>query len=178
MKSVFTNCMIIFAHGLEGTPNGSKIRALRNAGFEVNAPDFQGMNLAQRVNLLQRECEMYSEQKPILAGSSYGGLTAALVSIRMPDSFRGLLLCAPALHLVEPPVEEDTVLEAPKGLKTIIIHGVQDDIVPISCSVDYATRSGDDILAFHKVDDGHRLALSHQEIIRAAQLLSGETIDS
>ena len=35
--------MIIFAHGLEGSPNGSKIRALRNAGFDVVAPDFQKM---------------------------------------------------------------------------------------------------------------------------------------
>ena len=37
--------MIIFAHGLEGTPNGSKIQTLRNSGIEVIAPDFQGMPL-------------------------------------------------------------------------------------------------------------------------------------
>ena len=52
MNSAFANIMIIFAHGLEGSPNGSKIQALRNAGFDVNAPDFQGMDLAQRVHLL------------------------------------------------------------------------------------------------------------------------------
>ena len=44
--------MIIFAHGMEGSPNGSKIRSLREAGFEVLAPDFQGMALADRVDLL------------------------------------------------------------------------------------------------------------------------------
>ena len=49
--------MIIFAHGMEGTPNGSKIRSLRKAGFEVLAPDFQGMPLEERVNVLQRVCE-------------------------------------------------------------------------------------------------------------------------
>ena len=48
--------MIIFAHGLEGSPNGSKIRSLRDAGFEVVAPDFQGMNLAERVDLLEEVC--------------------------------------------------------------------------------------------------------------------------
>ena len=170
--------MIIFAHGLEGSPNGSKIRALRNAGFDVVAPDFQGMNLAERVDLLEEICLKYASQQPVLAGSSYGGLTAAIIAMRMPDIFRGLLLCAPALHLVEPPVDENTVLVAPNGLKTVIIHGLEDDIVPISCSIEYTSRSSNEIVAFHQVNDGHRLAESHQEIIDAAQLLSGETIDS
>ena len=170
--------MIIFAHGMEGTPNGGKIRSLRGAGFEVLAPDFQGMALAERVELLQRVCEEHRDAKPVLAGSSYGGLTASIVVMRMPNAFRGLFLCAPALHLDEPPVNEETILVAPKGMKTIIIHGISDDIVPISCSVAYAERSGNDIVAFHQVNDGHRLAGSHKEIIDAAQLLIGETIDS
>ena len=96
----------------------------------------------------------------------------------MPDAFRGLLLCAPALHLEEPPIDDETVLIAPDGLKTAIIHGIDDDIVPISCSIEYAERSGEDIVAFHRVSDGHRLANSHNEIISAAQLLIVETIDS
>lgn len=170
--------MIIFAHGMEGTPNGSKIRSLREAGFEVLAPDFQGMALHERVDLLQRVCEEYRTASAVLAGSSYGGLAASIVAMRMPDAFRGLLLCAPALHLDEPPIDAQTVLIAPKGMKTAIIHGIDDDIVPISCSIEYAERSGEDIVAFHQVDDGHRLADSHEEIISAARLLTGETIDS
>ena len=170
--------MIVFAHGLEGSPNGSKIRSLRDSGFEVVAPDFQGMVLAERVDLLEEICLEYASQQPVLAGSSYGGLTAAIIAMRMPDAIRGLLLCAPALHLVEPPVDDETVLVAPNGLKTIIIHGLEDDVVPISCSIEYASRSSNEIVAFHQVNDGHRLAESHQEIIGAAQLLSGETIDS
>ena len=58
--------MIIFAHGLEGSPNGSKIRALRNAGFDVVAPDFQGMVLAERVDLLHEICLEYASEQPIL----------------------------------------------------------------------------------------------------------------
>ena len=170
--------MIIFAHGKEGSPNGSKIRALREAGFEVIAPDFQGMGLAKRVDLLQQVCEEHRDAKPLLAGSSYGGLAASIVAMMMPEAFRGLLLCAPALHLDEPPIDDETVLVAPKGMRTVIIHGVGDDIVPISCSVEYAERSGNDIVAFHQVGDGHRLAGSHKEIIDAAQLLIDETIDS
>ncbi len=170
--------MIIFAHGMEGTPNGSKIRSLREAGFEVVAPDFQGMPLEERVSVLQDVCEEHREKSPVLAGSSYGGLAASIVAMRMPDAFRGLLLCAPALHLNEPPINDEIVLTAPKGMKTAIIHGIGDDIVPISCSIEYAERSGKDVVAFHQVDDGHRLANSHTEIISAAQLLIGDTIDS
>ena len=170
--------MIIFAHGMEGSPNGSKIRSLREAGFEVLAPDFQGMPLEERVDLLQMICEEHRWKSVVLAGSSYGGLAASIVAMRMPDAFRGLLLCAPALHLDEPPINDETVLLAPKGMRTVIIHGIEDDIVPISCSIEYAERSGEDIVAFHQVNDGHRLAESHKEIVSAARLLIDETIDS
>jgi pimeloyl-ACP methyl ester carboxylesterase len=170
--------MIIFAHGLEGTPNGSKIQALRSSGFEVLAPDFQGMVLSERVALLEEICNEHADAKPILAGSSYGGLTAAIVAMRTPHQFSGLLLCAPALHLKEDPVDDETVLVAPKGMPTVIVHGIGDDIVPISCSIEYAERSGNDILQFHKVDDGHRLAESHSSILEGANALYSQTIDS
>ena len=173
-----TSFMIIFAHGLEGTPNGSKIQALRAAGFEVLAPDFQGMILSERVTLLENICNEHRDKKPLLAGSSYGGLTAAIIAMRLPEQFSGLLLCAPALHLKEDPVSEDMILVAPKGMPTVIIHGIGDDVVPISCSLEYAERSGSDILQFHKVDDGHRLSESHSSIIEGANALYSQTIDS
>ena len=163
--------MIIFAHGLEGTPNGSKIQTLRNSGIEVIAPDFQGMPLIERVALLEKISLEHKEKKPILGGSSYGGLTAAIVAMRFPERFSGLLLCAPALHLKEPPVEEFTILTAPKGMPTVIIHGVDDNVVPISCSIEYVERSGKDILEFNQVSDGHRLSKSHDKIISGLKLI-------
>ena len=165
--------MIIFAHGLEGSPNGSKIQALRNSGFEVLAPDFQGMPLIDRVELLEKISLAYEEKKPILAGSSYGGLTAAIVAMKFPERFSGLLLCAPALHLKEPPVDETTILIAPKGMPTVIIHGVDDNIVPISCSIEYSQKS-ESIIEFSKVIDGHRLSNSHKFIIDGIKLILGE----
>ena len=163
--------MIIFAHGLEGSPNGSKIQTLRNSGIEVIAPDFQGMPLIERVELLEKISADNADKKPILGGSSYGGLTAAIVAMRYPDRFRGLLLCAPALHLKESPVDDLTILIAPKKIPTVIIHGAEDDIVPISCSIEYAERSGEDILEFNQVDDGHRLSESHSLILNGVQKL-------
>ena len=163
--------MIIFAHGLEGTPNGSKIQTLRNSGIEVIAPDFQGMPLIERVALLEKISLEYKEKKPILGGSSYGGLTAAIVAMRYPDRFRGLLLCAPALHLKEPPVDDSTILVAPKGMPTVIIHGIEDNIVPISCSIEYAERTGEGIIEFNQVNDGHRLSESHNYILNGVEKL-------
>ena len=151
---------------------------MRAAGFEVLAPDFQGMVLSERVDLLETICNQHADKNLILAGSSYGGLTAAIIAMRMPNLFTGLLLCAPALHLKEKPVDEDTILVAPIGMPTVIVHGIGDDIVPISCSLEYAERSGKDILQFHKVDDGHRLAESHSSIIKGANALYSQTIDS
>ena len=85
--------------------------------------------------------------------------------------FSGLLLCAPALHLKEPPVDESIILVAPIGMPTVIIHGVEDDIVPISCSIEYAKRSGEEIIEFNQVDDGHRLSESHSFILNGVQKL-------
>ena len=167
--------MIIFAHGLEGSPNGSKIRALRNAGFDVVAPDFQGMVLAERVDLLHEICLEYASEQPILAGSSYGGLTAAIVAMRMENAFRGLLLCAPALHLVEPPVDDKPFL-LPKWIEDDHHSWLEMILFQFhAVLVCFRSRMNRSI---SQVNDGHRLAESHQEIIGAAQLLSGETIDS
>ena len=119
--------MILFVHGMEGSPRGAKVRALSEAGLEVEAPDFTGLTLAARVSLLE---EATRPGQLVLAGSSYGGLAAALVAQRFPGRFRGLLLCAPALELAEPPAEDPQLIVAPPPLPTVVIHGIRDDVVP------------------------------------------------
>ena len=69
--------MLIWAHGLWGSPNGSKVTAIRESGIEVNSPDFNNMELDERVNILN---ELVSKEEVVLAGSSYGGLACALVA--------------------------------------------------------------------------------------------------
>ncbi|MHC4599735.1 MAG: alpha/beta fold hydrolase [Planctomycetota bacterium] len=162
--------MIVFAHGLEGSPNGSKIRTLREAGFEVQAPDFTGLPLASRVALLLEATE---GKRSILAGSSYGGLAACVVAARYPERFSGLLLCAPAFNVAEAPAEDPTALCAPDGLPTIIVHGLRDDVVPPEVSRLYRDRSGPHVRLW-EVDDGHRLAESRDVIVEAARELHGE----
>ena len=63
--------MLVWAHGLWGSPNGSKITAIKNSGIEVVAPDFNEMELIDRITLIEK---VIDEGNIVLAGSSWGGL--------------------------------------------------------------------------------------------------------
>lgn len=162
--------MILWAHGLEGSPEGTKVRALRAAGLVVQAPDGRGQPLAQRLLTLEALSAELAEQRPLLAGSSYGGLAAAWLAQQHPQRFRGLLLCAPALHHVEDPVRAVEQLVAPVGLPVHILHGRLDSVVPLQASRDYATRSGGRPV-LQVLEDDHRLAGSLEQIVAAARAL-------
>ena len=144
--------MIIFAHGLEGSPNGAKVQALRAAGLVVVAPDGQGL---------------------VLAGSSYGGLAAAWLARELGPRIDGLLLLAPALHHSEAPVHDASALCPPEGIPTVIIHGLRDDVVPIGASRAYlaAGRAVGAPVTLLEVDDDHGLHGSLDLIVAQARAL-------
>lgn len=147
---------VLFAHGLEGSPHGRKPTTLSRAGFEVTAPDGSGLSLARRLE----DLEVCSRTGTfLLVGSSYGGLAAAILAQRHPHRFHGLVLCAPALALQEPPAPPPGSLRPPEGIPTAILHGVHDDVVPIADSRRYRDRAPDRVRLW-ELDDGHRLAES------------------
>tara|TARA_B110000263_G_scaffold18577_1_gene14791 strand:+ start:1290 stop:1778 length:489 start_codon:yes stop_codon:yes gene_type:complete len=159
--------MLVWAHGLWGSPNGSKITAIRESGVKVIAPDFNEMELIDRVELIEEKIEAGDF---VLAGSSWGGLACALAAQRKPDRIKGLLLLAPALHFPEPPNNNPKDLVAPNNIPVIIIHSVEDDIVPISASKDYIERSEDNVKLI-EVKDNHVLENSIELIISEAKKL-------
>ncbi len=145
---------IVFAHGLESAPIGRKSQALLDAGYELDAPDCRGLDLAARVPLLV-DALMRPTAAPLLVGSSYGGiagLVAAVVATKRGRSLPGLVLCAPALGLPPPP---DTIERLHRPAPTIIVHGVHDEIIPIDVSRAFAREHE---ATLHEVDDDHRLA--------------------
>lgn len=154
--------MIIYAHGRDGTPWGTKVTGLRQAGFEVTAPDLRGADLAERVQKLD---QLTRGRRALLVGSSYGGLAAVLLAIRAPDRFRTLVLLAPALSLWEPPVEDPNRLSLPSTVRATIVHGARDAVVPIDASRRFAARSGPHVRLI-EVDDDHRLEASLPTIIQ------------
>lgn len=154
---------VLFCHGLESEPHGSKYQALRNAGFNVDAPDFRGKNLAERVAILKP----LLEDDLLVVGSSYGGITAVLAAMQTSCRLRGLVLCAPALERKEPPnlSPDELQVTAP----TIIVHGTQDYVVPVEVSRRFAQKSGVSLI---ETPDGHRLHDSLGQIVQAVNSLA------
>jgi predicted esterase len=76
----------------------------------------------------------------------------ALFTCQHPLQVRKLVLLAPALTLPEFAAS----LPAPVDVPTIIIHGAQDDIVPLEPTRKLATQVFRN-LEHHSVEDGHRL---------------------
>jgi pimeloyl-ACP methyl ester carboxylesterase len=145
---------VLYAHGLEGRPDGAKARAMREAGLEVVAPDGRRKGLADRISaLLHASAE---GDGWLLVGSSYGGLAAAWLATHHPDRFRGVVLCAPALHYAEPPVVSPSELVVPGTLPCTVLHGVGDPVVPISASRALVARCPH--VRLLELDDDHRLS--------------------
>ncbi|MCU0722074.1 MAG: alpha/beta hydrolase [Planctomycetes bacterium] len=159
--------MITFAHGLEGSPSGSKVKALREAGFDVAAPDFRGLALAARIARLE---ESTRGGGMVLAGSRLGGLTAAIVASRHPERFKGLLLCAPAFNFLPAEFGPVESLLVPPSLRTLVIHGRNDDLVPVEVSRAFRDRCGPHV-TLRESEDGHRLSASIPRIVEAAREL-------
>ena len=159
---------VLFCHGLDTGPFGRKYHALVDAGIALVAPDFQGMNLAARVDHLVAILGRYPA--PVVVGSSYGGITALCAVVRHAAAggrITGLVLCAPALARAEPPATEMT-LRPPA--RTLVIHGRRDLVIPISVSRDFARAYPDQVELF-EVDDDHSLAGSLDRIVAATRSL-------
>ncbi|MBL0226788.1 MAG: hypothetical protein IPQ16_14790 [Geobacteraceae bacterium] len=143
---------IYFAHGKESGPWGAKIQALaevaRSKGFRVESPDYSKQpdpdaRVEQLLNL-----KLPSSELTVLVGSSMGGYVATVASHLMNPV--GLFLMAPAFYLpgykVQAPV--------PHAKKTVIVHGLQDDVVPVDNSIRFAREHGTEL---YLIDGDHRL---------------------
>jgi alpha/beta superfamily hydrolase len=143
--------LLVFAHGKESGPWGTKIsqlaRVAEACGYTVHSPDYrQTMDPDRRVEQLL-ELAPRSRGALVLAGSSMGGYVSAMASARLePDA---LFLIAPALYFPgydrEPP---------PPPALTRIVHGWHDDVVPVASAIRFAQRHGRRLTL---LDGGHTL---------------------
>lgn len=147
----------MFLHGLDSSSQGRKARLLASLG--VLTPDFSG-DLNSR--MAQLEPLLGSEQW-VLVGSSFGGLMAALWTLRHPAQVHRLILLAPAFH------RPDFVVPAPVDVPTLLIHGVHDAVVPHELAATRA-RQAFTSLQVEWVDDDHRLEATARALDWAALL--------
>jgi surfactin synthase thioesterase subunit len=152
---------VIFAHGKESGPWGSKITKLANIakalGFDVKSIDYTHLispddRVSKLNNYLENETQPY-----ILVGSSMGGYVS-LVSAQTHKPL-GVFLLAPALFI--PDYQQQTY---PSNVKHIeIVHGWSDDIIPVEHSIKYAQQTQ---CSLHLIDGDHRLNSSMEHVIR------------
>ena len=200
---------ILFAHGFEGSPSGSKPTYFQeHLGHQVIAPllHAEGWTIKNQASVLLQALDA-DDDIDVLVGSSMGGLAASIVSSWRPERQIGLLLLAPAFGRISTFVDGLTVTEQARWREegihpyhhhgvgatidlpwsfieeganlewtlpqhpTIIIHGREDDLVPLENSLEVAHRSSC-VMSVHSPHDGHRLKDSHEQMAMALERLA------
>jgi surfactin synthase thioesterase subunit len=143
---------VIFSHGQESGPWGTKIRAMAERakvmGCSVDSIDYQGIaDPTERVEKLLRECRDLSEPL-ILVGSSMGGHVATAAADALNAA--GLFVLAPAFYMQG----HEELTPPPPSMPICIVHGWHDDIVPVENSIRYARECS---ATLHLVNGDHRL---------------------
>lgn len=155
--------LVIFSHGKESGPWGSKFRTLadvaKRLGAEVISIDYRehpkGVHHDQNAlgEADRRVEQLLSIQLPkhdklVLVGSSMGGYVSTNASERL--GVDGLFLLAPAYYLTGYNIQNPT----PRTKKTMIVHGWGDEVVPIENSIKFAKQHLCDLFL---LDGDHRL---------------------
>jgi predicted esterase len=150
---------VIFSHGQESGPWGTKIRAMaelvREMGCEADSIDYQGIaDPTERVEKLIAEAGPLDDTL-VLVGSSMGGHVATAAAERLGAA--GLFVLAPAYYIEG--YEELT--PTPPGVPVCIVHGWHDDVVPVENSIRFASECKAEL---HVIDGDHRLTDNITEI--------------
>ena len=144
--------LVVFAHGKESGPWGSKIRHLadiaQDLGAQVLSPDYS--DLASPDDRVKRllALPLPSHSKLLLVGSSMGGYVSLRVSGQLKPV--GLFLMAPALFI--PGYSDQN--PAPGTDRVCIVHGWNDSIIPVEHSFRFAKEFHAEL---HVIESDHRL---------------------
>lgn len=143
---------VIFSHGKESGPWGSKIKRLAQRaqahGCSVDSIDYTDLpdDAEARVARLAERVEQ-ERSPPILVGSSMGGYVS--LSCAMQRSCTALFLLAPALY-IDGYQQQEYSLDIPVE----IVHGWSDTVIPVENAIRYAKA---DKKMLHLLDGDHRL---------------------
>jgi pimeloyl-ACP methyl ester carboxylesterase len=151
------NSLMIYLHGLDSTSQSGKARLFSQKFPGMLTPDFTG-SFEERMQQLD---PIFGNKRDwTIIGSSFGGLMGGVYTLDHPTQVRRLILLAPALML--PPFAFHPDLH-PVSVPTVIVHGREDDVVPMEPVRELAERVFTN-LTYYVVDDGHRLAKAFEEL--------------
>lgn len=142
---------VIFSHGKESGPWGSKITYLADIakaqGFEVDSIDYrESLDPEWRVKRLLESAS--KEQDLILVGSSMGGYVSTVVASQLRP--KGLFLMAPAFYLPGYAEQEPQAPDCPVS----IVHGWGDEVVPVENAIRFTQQFASSL---HLLDSDHGL---------------------
>ena len=137
-----------FAHGLESSPQGIKARLLSQHFITetpaMNTRDFESC-VALHAGTLRRF------QPDVLVGSSFGGAVA--VALLERGLYRG-----PTLLLAQAAVKYRPTSRLPAGVRVVLVHATQDEVVPFAGSRTLAATGSPELVELIEVDDNHALS--------------------
>jgi len=151
---------VIFSHGKESGPNGTKIRALSGIaekhGLSVESIDYTDtMDQEMRVNRLVELGGKGTGRPLILVGSSMGAYVSLVAAKELkPD---GVFLMAPALYIPGWQVQSYTT-DVPL---VSMVHGWSDEIISPDNVIKYAREAKCDL---HLMKADHRLSDSLETV--------------
>ena len=150
---------VVFSHGQESGPWGTKIRAMADLAHDkrcdVVSVDYRGIDdPTERVRKLIAEAGAIDDQL-VLVGSSMGGHVATAAAAALKAA--GLFVLAPAFFMEG----YESLTPDPPNVPIFIVHGWHDDIVPPENSIRYARQCS---ATLHLVDGDHRLTANIDDI--------------
>lgn len=138
---------VLFLHGQEGSPQGSKARALA-AAFETRtlAMDTQHFEacVAQQAEAVRRF------EPDVVVGSSYGAAVA--VALLQREQWDG-----PTLLLAEAAQRLGLRGRLPRGARVWMVHATGDDVVPVEDARQLARSGTPGLVRLVEVEDDHAL---------------------
>jgi len=164
---------VIFSHGKESGPWGSKITAMAEvaktldatAEIEVESIDYtHTLDPQQRVEILRKSLD---REDLILVGSSMGAYVSAVAAQHYP--VRGLFLLAPAFYMSGYDNQDFSKIRCP----VTVIHGWGDDVIPYSHSVRFAKDQRANLII---IDSDHRLESAQSQLAHYFRLFLLEII--
>lgn len=143
---------ILFLHGLESKPGGTKAKTLEKAGHTVFNPALPKDSLEESIEIAQKVVD--DKSPDLVVGSSRGGAVGSAIDKKGAK----LILIAPAwkLYGVTPRVDSNTT----------VLHCPTDDIVPIEHSIELAEKTGATVIecgTCHRMSDTEAL----RELLKA-----------
>lgn len=176
---------VIFAHGMEGSPQGTKATYL-GSHLKAFSPFLGDLGLERQIKALG---DALPDSDPaVLVGSSLGALAALGAATRYPAKIAHLVLLAPAVgvhltsknlseaELKRPGIVEEisrfSAMSVPREVPSTLIYGLEDDVVRIEDVLALLRRSPSACAIF--VHDDHALSNSRELILATAGRAASE----